>query len=401
LTVDDKPKCLQRNLYNWKSEVEGDEDCLYLNVYRPLGLDHTLPVLLYFPHSDFMYGTGARSEIAPDIIMNANSMIVVVAQFRVGLMGFFSTGDDNAPGNMGLKDQAKAIDWVLDQAPSFNGNIDKFTVYGDASVIYHMIRPDFFFDRAIISGSYPMSYFRNGGAFTQDEASATAKRLASALGYGDIPTTELVEKMRKEKLHVLMDRMVDLMGDFHFPFHLFGPTIEPESRTAFLTESPEELWKNWEGDIPIMIGFSPFYGDQMIRGLENVPFYSKRIKTDEAVRRLVQLEPYAEHRIFDILRYYNLKKLYEFHITKDYRHNYVDMMNDRYYAQPLQQLIFWYNKNTHQKDKKMYLYRVMFDAPYNDGEVPYLFHNYDNDQIYNFEYNEEFLTLMRDFIEAG
>jgi juvenile-hormone esterase len=386
-------------MYNWRLFTFGAEDCLYLNVYRPVNIPAILPVLIYFPHSDFMYGTGERSEIAPDIILNDNSMIVVVVQFRVGILGFFSTGDDNVPGNMGLKDQEMALNWIIEHIHSFNGDPDQMTVFGDATMMYHLTRDELLFERAIISGSYPMSYFRQEGAFSQEEATETAKKLAIAYEYGNIPMAELVENMRTEKLAWMMDRMAELMGDLYFPFHLFGPTIENESPSAFITKSPDDLWRDWEGDIPLMIGFSPFYGDQMVRGLENVTFYSKHFKTDEAVRRLVQLEPYAEHRIFDILRYYNLKKFDEFHITKDYRHNYVDMMNDRYYAQPLTRLIYHYNDNKNIKTKQLYMYKVMFDAPFNDGEVPHLFHNYKNDP--NFVYNDEFLSMMRDFIEEG
>jgi predicted secreted protein len=55
-------------------------------------------------------------------------VIVVTVNYRLEAFGFFSTGDDVAPGNYGLLDQKMAIQWVHDNIDSFGGNNRIFTV---------------------------------------------------------------------------------------------------------------------------------------------------------------------------------------------------------------------------------------------------------------------------------
>lgn len=59
--------------------------------------------------------------------------------------GFLSLGDDVLPGNLGLKDQALALQWVNENIKFFGGNPDMVTIFGDsaggASSSLHMFSP--------------------------------------------------------------------------------------------------------------------------------------------------------------------------------------------------------------------------------------------------------------------
>lgn len=56
-----------------------------------------------------------------------------------------STGDDEAPGNYGLKDQVAVLKWVKKNIDRFSGNPDDVTISGQssggASVHYHLMSP--------------------------------------------------------------------------------------------------------------------------------------------------------------------------------------------------------------------------------------------------------------------
>jgi carboxylesterase type B len=50
--------------------------------------------------------------------------------------GFFSTNDDNAPGNYGIRDQIAALRWVNNEIHSFGGDPRAITIFGhDAGAI--------------------------------------------------------------------------------------------------------------------------------------------------------------------------------------------------------------------------------------------------------------------------
>ena len=59
--------------------------------------------------------------------------------------GFLSTGDANAPGNAGLKDQVMALKWVKNNIQTFGGCPNRITLVGQssgaASIQYHMFSP--------------------------------------------------------------------------------------------------------------------------------------------------------------------------------------------------------------------------------------------------------------------
>lgn len=58
-------------------------------------------------------------------------------------LGFLNLDIDDCPGNMGLKDQRLAFQWVKDNISEFGGNSDNITIFGQsagsASVHFHTL----------------------------------------------------------------------------------------------------------------------------------------------------------------------------------------------------------------------------------------------------------------------
>ncbi|GAB1293549.1 Carboxylic ester hydrolase [Apodemus speciosus] len=121
------------------------EDCLYLNIYTPAHANESsnLPVMVWLHGGALVIGMasmhdGSRLAATEDVVM-------VSTQYRLGILGFYSTGDEYARGNWGFLDQMAALRWVQQNIANFGGNPDSVTLFGQSaggtSVSLHVISP--------------------------------------------------------------------------------------------------------------------------------------------------------------------------------------------------------------------------------------------------------------------
>lgn len=80
----------------------------------------------------FCKGSGISSSYGPGYILDEN-VILVTFNYRIGPLGFLSTGDEVASGNWGLKDQVLALKWIRDNIKYFSGDPDKVTIFGESA----------------------------------------------------------------------------------------------------------------------------------------------------------------------------------------------------------------------------------------------------------------------------
>ncbi|XP_072946424.1 juvenile hormone esterase-like [Epargyreus clarus] len=139
-----------------------DEDCLRLNVYTPRRNSSKLPVVVFI-HQGGLYSASSRSDIiGPQYLMDRDIVLVTI-NYRLGSLGFLSTGDAYAPGNNGFKDQVAALRWVQRNIAAFGGDPTCVTIAGYSSGSYsvalHMVSPMSrgLFHRAISMSGSPYS----------------------------------------------------------------------------------------------------------------------------------------------------------------------------------------------------------------------------------------------------
>lgn len=133
-----------------------DEDCLFLNVYTH-NLTDSKPVIFFIHGGSFITGTG--NNHGPENLMDRD-VVVVTINYRLGPLGFLSTGTKEAPGNAGFKDQVMAMKWVQKNIAQFGGDPGKVTISGlsagSVAVTSHMASPmtkDLFHGVIAISGA--------------------------------------------------------------------------------------------------------------------------------------------------------------------------------------------------------------------------------------------------------
>ncbi|XP_068116474.1 pyrethroid hydrolase Ces2e-like isoform X3 [Hyperolius riggenbachi] len=109
------------------------EDCLYLNVFTPAdrGPDAKLPVMVFIHGGGLMMGAAMMFE---GFALSAHENVVVLSiQYRLGILGFYSTGDSRAPGNYGFLDQVEALRWVQKNIKAFGGDPNLVTIFGESA----------------------------------------------------------------------------------------------------------------------------------------------------------------------------------------------------------------------------------------------------------------------------
>lgn len=113
------------------SDKRGDEDCLTLNVYTQSIIGQR-PVMVWIHGGAFILGSGDDDMYGPEFFVTQD-VIYVTINYRLGILGFLSTGDRHAPGNYAMKDMVLALKWVRDNIANFGGDPNDVTIFGESA----------------------------------------------------------------------------------------------------------------------------------------------------------------------------------------------------------------------------------------------------------------------------
>uniref|UniRef100_A0A2K5F8B0 Carboxylic ester hydrolase n=1 Tax=Aotus nancymaae TaxID=37293 RepID=A0A2K5F8B0_AOTNA len=113
--------------------ISMSEDCLYLSIYTPAHTHESsnLPVMVWIHGGGLV--SGMASMYDGSVLAAFEDVVVVTIQYRLGVLGFFSTGDKHATGNWGYLDQVAALRWVRRNIAHFGGNPDRVTIFGESA----------------------------------------------------------------------------------------------------------------------------------------------------------------------------------------------------------------------------------------------------------------------------
>ncbi|HEV2364453.1 MAG TPA: carboxylesterase family protein [Caulobacteraceae bacterium] len=182
-----------------------DEDCLYLNIWRPADSRRDLPIMVFIPGGGFIVG-GASAGMYSGAALAAFGVIVVTLNYRIGPFGFLELGSLDpslkGSGNNGLRDQIAAIGWVRRNAEALGGDAENLTVMGESAgaisiaALLSTRSPETLFRRAILqSGGSNLVHtravqMRNAERFIQ------AGPLRSAADLRSAPVLDLLLQVR-------------------------------------------------------------------------------------------------------------------------------------------------------------------------------------------------------------
>lgn len=121
----------------------GDEDCLHVNITRPTesaAEGAGWPVLVYIHGGAFNFGSPLERNMESVVSWSERPIVAVSIVYRLGVLGFpAAPGEEGRKAyNLGLRDQAAALRWVVEHVGAFGGDAASLTVVG-ASAGAHSI----------------------------------------------------------------------------------------------------------------------------------------------------------------------------------------------------------------------------------------------------------------------
>ncbi|KAJ8944695.1 hypothetical protein NQ314_009402 [Rhamnusium bicolor] len=270
-TKDGSPSFQVHQFYN----TIGSEDCLHLNVYTPgvnifllpqenqvqNTLPYLKPVMVWIHGGALINGSNKSSIHGPEFIL-AEDVVLVVINYRLGLLGFLSCEDVNlnVPGNAAFKDMVLALKWIKQNISNFLGDPNNVTIFGEsvgaASVDALVLSP-------MAKGLFHKAILQSLSVITPSFCGKTLKELATDMDFKNHTEREIFDILKHspaEKLLMIQDKLEKKIPNSMRKKYV-GLIIEKPSDSAFLTISPLEIIKSGKyNNIPMIMGYNSMEG---------------------------------------------------------------------------------------------------------------------------------------------
>jgi para-nitrobenzyl esterase len=231
------------------------EDCLFVNVQRPTGVERgdRVPVYVFIHGGGFVNGSSNQADMQQ--IVQQTGVIGVSMNYRLGVLGFLGhpglTAEAGQSGNYGLMDQQAALRWVRRNIAAFGGDPARVTLGGESagafSVCVHLAAPGSagLFARAMLqSGACPSQ--------TRTAAETAGSAFASAAGCAEVAT----------EVACLRSTPVGTLLDTRYPGFFF-----PVRGTRFLPQDPRVAVATGRfRRVPVVIGANRDEGRTFAQG---------------------------------------------------------------------------------------------------------------------------------------
>jgi para-nitrobenzyl esterase len=115
-----------------------DEDCLTLNVFTPAADAGRRPVMVWIHGGAFVIGAGSQAIYDGRSLARHGDVVIVTINYRLGALGFLDLGarfgeEARDSGNLGLRDQIAALEWVRENIGAFGGDPGNVTIFGESA----------------------------------------------------------------------------------------------------------------------------------------------------------------------------------------------------------------------------------------------------------------------------
>ncbi|KAH8312761.1 hypothetical protein KR044_012673, partial [Drosophila immigrans] len=252
--------CIQwSHLVQEPDKLLGVEDCLTVSVYKPKNATRKIfPVVIEIHGGAFTFTVSG--EKSHENLMANGRVILVRFSYRVGPMGFASTGDNVLPGNYGLKDQRLAMQWIKKNIDCFGGDPEHMIVVGlaagGAAAHLHLLQENF---QNVARGVISISGNALAPWVMQHGIRTRTFELGRIVGCGMARSSDQLKNCLKTKDATQIVRAVQQLMVFGFvPFTPFSPVVEPaDVADAFLKQHPIDIIRSGKfSQIPWTVSYT-------------------------------------------------------------------------------------------------------------------------------------------------
>ena len=255
------PACPQVSRYNL-TDSSIEEDCLSINVSSPadIRMGEKLPVFFWI-HGGAFVG-GASNLYRLDKLASEGRMVVVSANYRLGVLGFVplpGLANEAVNGNFGIEDQREALRWIKRNISSFGGNPDNVTLSGEsaggASVCLHLSSPD------QVKGLFHQAMIISAGCLaplktTPEAINTIGKVITKNLG---CPENEDLKCLRSKSVAEILIAQTKFADEHPTDLALYAPTSgTPSHPNSTIPTSVADALNRVNGGkfstIPLVIG---------------------------------------------------------------------------------------------------------------------------------------------------
>jgi para-nitrobenzyl esterase len=209
---------------NANNQLVGDEDCLVLNIFigQPAQAQ-ALPVMVFFHGGGDVRGDTHQAPFDTPPLATQN-VIVVTAEHRLGMLGFFASSpltaeDGLSSGNYALMDQIAVLTWVQQNIAAFGGDPRHVMLFGQSAgsndtqvLLVSPLAKGLFSAAGMESGAY-----RPGMLQTLAQVETSEASLVGLLGCGS--ATDVLACLRAVPAEVIVTNQST--------FPVIRPVIEP------------------------------------------------------------------------------------------------------------------------------------------------------------------------------
>merc|ERR1711971_257026 len=243
------------------------EDCLTLNVFTPSSLEDSepLPVMVWIHGGGFTLGS--KDLYRMSAIVNED-VILVAMNYRLHALGFLSFGNKLVSGNMGLRDQHLALQWVSANIDKFGGDPGRVTIFGesvgDISVQAQVLSPlNSGLLYAAIAQSGSILYLNN--EYKKGTEVRFAENAAAAFGCPTTLDEATLECMQRVDARTMNEKIQDSDENTYNPAYTanfsYWPVVDHYAEDPFLPLDPlEAIMTGMFNRIPYMTGTVEYEG---------------------------------------------------------------------------------------------------------------------------------------------